>query len=403
MMERLAHAEGFTSDSDTFLPSSSVRPPPRAPSSIGGSSVESDVSETTKAIASSSALVGECIIESGFSSNHAKRHVKKLDPNNNEPPSVPPKAQTEWGGGMTGKVSAGLGWIQQQRERRKREALERQVEEQRLRLYYEAQQGTSSLAENSTFQQLLVHPHDIAKTSAIQPSRSGSGIQVDVPLLGDNNAHHQDDDDEKPYYVPQVRLEEEDSTAAPPFILSLEQMNNLSELALPASIAYSRWKRIYCLARDGDSFDQFLRKVEKQSHTLLVIRTTKGAIFGAYAESPWEPHGPAFYGSAQACLYSFTSSSNTHDHDDQQSSSSLLLRVFKWTGENRYIQVCDSTTSKIAFGGGGEEGAFGLCLEHDFRIGSTGPCDTFYNEPLCMQENFQVVDVEVYGFLLGQF
>ena len=77
--------------------------------------------------------------------------------------------------------------------------------------------------------------------------------------------------------------------------------------------------------------------------------------------------------------------------------------MYKWSGENRYIQICDATTKMIAFGGGGREGAFGLSLEHDFRIGSTGACDTFKNEPLCEQENFEVVDVEVYSFLLGQF
>jgi hypothetical protein len=321
--------------------------------------------------------VGECIVESGFY-NSAKRNQLLLQKEQETSPS-----NKEW---VTGKVSAGLGWIQQHRERRKREALEREVEEQRLRLY-EAQHGSSLLAENSTFQQMMLanNPPDIAKASAMQASLSGSGIQVDVLGL--------DSDDEA--HVPQVRLEEEVSTA-PPFILSLEQMTKLSELALPASIAYSRWKRIYCLARDGDSFDQFLRKVEKQSHTLLVIRTTKGAVFGAYAESPWEPHGPAFYGSAQACLFSFHDDDDDCNYDDD-------LRVFKWTGENRYLQICDSATAKIAFGGGGEEGAFGLCLEHDFRIGSTGPCDTFHNEPLCPQGNFEVVDVEVYGFLLGQF
>ena len=44
-----------------------------------------------------------------------------------------------------------------------------------------------------------------------------------------------------------------------------------------------------------------------------------------------------------------------------------------------------------------------LCLEQDFSVGSTGPCDTFANPALCSHENFQVLNMEVYGFLLGQF
>ena len=57
----------------------------------------------------------------------------------------------------------------------------------------------------------------------------------------------------------------------------------------------------------------------------------------------------------------------------------------------------------MAFGGGGEEGSFGLCVEQEFQGGSTGHCDTFDNAPLCEQENFKIVDVELWGFLVGQF
>ena len=57
----------------------------------------------------------------------------------------------------------------------------------------------------------------------------------------------------------------------------------------------------------------------------------------------------------------------------------------------------------MAFGGGGADGAFGLCVEEDFQTGSTGPCDTFDNEPLCDQETFEIVDVEFWEFLTGVF
>jgi hypothetical protein len=30
-------------------------------------------------------------------------------------------------------------------------------------------------------------------------------------------------------------------------------------------------------------------------------------------------------------------------------------------------------------------------------------CDTFGNEPLCDQENFSIMDLEVWGFLTGVF
>jgi hypothetical protein len=60
---------------------------------------------------------------------------------------------------------------------------------------------------------------------------------------------------------------------------------------------------------------------------------------------------------AQACLFCFL-------HHGGQAAQEL--QVYKWSGENCYIQICDANMKMIAFGEGGEEGAFGLSLEHDF-------------------------------------
>ena len=68
---------------------------------------------------------------------------------------------------------------------------------------------------------------------------------------------------------------------------------------------------------------------------------------------------------------------------------------------NRYIQLCDHQNKMIAIGGG--NGTFGLCIQQDFQYGSTGACTTFQNEALCPDEQFSILDVEIYGFLLGQF
>jgi hypothetical protein len=130
---------------------------------------------------------------------------------------------------------------------------------------------------------------------------------------------------------------------------------------------------------------------------LLVVQTTLGEVFGGYVESPWTPHSDGFYGLGQACLFSCHQPQQQRDGDG----AAALLQVYKWTGANRYLQVCDATSRMICIGGGGD--SFGICLEQDFSVGSTGPCDTFANAPLCRQENFQVLNMEVYGFLLGQF
>ena len=189
----------------------------------------------------------------------------------------------------------------------------------------------------------------------------------------------------------EVMVAEEESTV--PFILTKPHMKEIAKNGLPASIMFSRWKRLYSLQRDGDSFSgAFLAKVSGEERTLLVIETTKREVMGAYVNSPWINQGgnatAAFYGSAQACLFGI-------DQETQE------VKVYKWSGSNRYIQVCDVHAKLLAFGGGGKDGEFGLCVEDDFRTGSTGPCETFANEPLCKQDRFEILNVECWGFTSG--
>jgi hypothetical protein len=117
---------------------------------------------------------------------------------------------------------------------------------------------------------------------------------------------------------------------------------------------------------------------------------------GGFADMPWkvESGGASYYGGPSSCLFKVVV-----DEETEKSS----IKAFKWTGLNRYIQLCDHAHKMLAFGGGGDEGAFGLSVEQDFIVGSTGPCETFENEPLCSQDTFEIVDMEIYGFLVGQF
>jgi hypothetical protein len=191
-------------------------------------------------------------------------------------------------------------------------------------------------------------------------------------------------------------------------------MQQIAVHVLPRNIAYCRWKRYYSLARDGDSFEACLRSIENEKQTLLVVRTSRNAIFGGFADMAWEAHlqgGACFYGGPTACLFRIDpvvgapNSPSNVDSKDSPTKASRVSKVksYKWTGINRYVQLCDINNKKLAFGGGGEDGAFGLCVEQDFQVGTTGSCSTFNNEPLCDQEKFDIVDMEIYGFLLGQF
>ncbi|KIO22467.1 hypothetical protein M407DRAFT_79176, partial [Tulasnella calospora MUT 4182] len=55
------------------------------------------------------------------------------------------------------------------------------------------------------------------------------------------------------------------------------------------------------------------------------------------------------------------------------------VKVFKWTGRNDYVALCES--DYLSFGGG--DGKYGLYVDSSFVDGTSERCDTFANETLC--------------------
>ena len=341
-----------------------------------------------------------------------------------------------------------LAWVQKNRETRRRLQLQQEAEEQ-IRKIAHAEGMTRHHHHHHHHQNH--HPYPTSSSNTIGSmesadndstdenfrigtqhlSKSGEGMTAELDLGSS------DDDDDDEYMIPPVRIHPESHSVqaaalesddgapdsspprggnqefkTPDYILTPEQMHHIAKHVLPKTIAYCQWRRLYSLNRDGDSFDGCLRIISHAARTLLVVRTTKGAVFGGYADSPWRPMELArFYGSAQACLFSVKEKEEepsgvpmVHqvEHKNPKSAGGLL-NVYRWSGKNRYIQVCDTSTKMLAFGGGGSDGAFGLCIQEDFQTGSTGPCDTFDNAPLCDESTFKVVDVEIWEFLTGVF
>jgi hypothetical protein len=71
------------------------------------------------------------------------------------------------------------------------------------------------------------------------------------------------------------------------------------------------------------------------------------------------------------------------------------FRAWRWTGKNDDFMVMHPGGG-LAMGSGG--GQFALYLGEDFRIGSSGRCLTFENEPLASSPDFRVVEMELFGF-----
>jgi TLD len=338
-----------------------------------------------------------------------------------------------------GGILAGpLAWVQRNRETRRRLQLQQEAEEQLRKIaegegltrhhnhhhhhnhnhhnYYHHNPATTTCGSGDSVDNDSAE--EDYRIGVQHLSKSGEGMSAELEFVGD-------DDNNDIYTIPPVRIHEESrmitaqqqqqhvSDMEPPesptktdfkppeYILTPEQMHHIAMHVLPKTIAYCQWKRLYSLNRDGDSFDGCLRIIANVPRTLVVVRTTKGAVFGGYADSPWRQMEVArFYGSAQACLFSVKEPNTPLD---QVENPNNLLNVYPWSGKNRYIQVCDTSNKMLAFGGGGSDGAFGLCIQEDFQTGSTGTCDTFDNAPLCDESPFNVVDMEIWEFLTGVF
>jgi TLD len=216
------------------------------------------------------------------------------------------------------------------------------------------------------------------------------------------------------FVVPPVRVKDSADSGedggggrgSPPFVLSSNLAQQVAERVLPTHLADYTWIRVYSLSRDGDSFVTFMKAVEDLECTLLVLRTQRGSVVGAFADSSWTnaAKGPAaFRGGPKTRLFRVCADvgSNT-------------VECYAWTGANRYCQLCDVRRRRIAFGGGSGGGgggedvdkdetkgssSFGLTLERDFLQGTTSACPTFNNPPLC-EEHFAIVELELFGFRL---
>ena len=264
------------------------------------------------------------------------------------------------------------------------------------------------------------------KASSPRSTRSGEGMSVKVDYPGfDDNVCVIDNGSSALFeqegggevrgndssFIAEIKIVPEpelyEVSSAPPILQPSHMESLISSGCLPPSLNFCKWKRLYSLARDGDSFEQFLRLVDGHERTVLVVLTTHGRMFGGYADSRWEArhtrHSASdFYGSAQACLFRFPNYGATAAAagGGGQGGDEDRIIIYKWSGSNRYIQLCDAAKRALAFGGGGDNGYFGLCIEDDFRRGTTGHCSTFENEALCEEGYFECEDLEVWGFIL---
>ncbi|EIN05656.1 TLD-domain-containing protein [Punctularia strigosozonata HHB-11173 SS5] len=156
---------------------------------------------------------------------------------------------------------------------------------------------------------------------------------------------------------------------------------------LPALARLPRtWNLLYSLDQHGISLKTLYARCQNHlKGTLVVVKDSGDALFGAWIGDGIRVSPGAYYGSGESFLWRVRGGN---------------VQVYRWSGRNDYVALCEQKF--ISFGGG--DGHYGLFLDDQLFEGSSAPCPTFNNEALCSDGprkgstvSFECVGVEVWG------
>ncbi|XP_021828989.1 TLD domain-containing protein 2 isoform X2 [Prunus avium] len=150
--------------------------------------------------------------------------------------------------------------------------------------------------------------------------------------------------------------------------------------SLPNIVKGCQWVLLYSTSKHGISLRTLIRKSSDLSGPcLLIVGDRQGAVFGGLLEGPLKPTAKRKYqGTNQTFVF-------TTIYGEP--------RLFRPTGANRYYYMC--LNDMLALGGGGN---YALCLDGDLLSGTSGPCETFGNLCLAHNSEFELKNVELWGF-----
>ncbi|WJX53495.1 hypothetical protein P8452_39480 [Trifolium repens] len=181
--------------------------------------------------------------------------------------------------------------------------------------------------------------------------------------------------------VPSVDLVDRLPEISEPSMLISNSLRNAVYDSLPSLIHGRKWLMLYSTWKHGISLSTLYRRsLLWPGPSLLVVGDRKGAVFGSLVEAPLRPSTKRKYQGTNS-TFVFT---NISGHPV----------IYRPTGVNRYFTLC--TTDFLAIGGGGH---FALYLEGDLLNGSSSVSETYGNPCLAHSPEFQVKEVELWGFV----
>uniref|UniRef100_A0A023FB64 MTOR-associated protein MEAK7 n=1 Tax=Triatoma infestans TaxID=30076 RepID=A0A023FB64_TRIIF len=145
-----------------------------------------------------------------------------------------------------------------------------------------------------------------------------------------------------------------------------------------------KWRLLFCLDNDGQSWSTFLKAIIAQGPTLIVIQDTNKYVFGAFASQSWNVN-PNFYGNEDSFLFTLQPKMNN----------------FESSGYNKNYQYINTGQSTLpnGLGMGGVHNYWGLFLNASFGSGLVSEsCTTFKNyKRLAYDKEFTIDKLQVWG------
>ncbi|CCD66328.2 Rab-GAP TBC domain-containing protein [Caenorhabditis elegans] len=150
----------------------------------------------------------------------------------------------------------------------------------------------------------------------------------------------------------------------------------------------------YQLSQDGTSFYNFWSKVDPLDQTIIIIKSTCGAIFGAYCSSTWsERHDrkertrSKYWGTGESYVF-------------RMNKEMELPEIYTWVGNSPDVSsdkcpqyFMSATDKSFVIGSGGRDA---IRIDEELTHGITGPSSTFNSPQLCEDGAFDIYELEVF-------
>ncbi|XP_072241469.1 MTOR-associated protein MEAK7 [Leuresthes tenuis] len=145
------------------------------------------------------------------------------------------------------------------------------------------------------------------------------------------------------------------------------------------------WRLVFSTVLHGESFTKMVAGLMKHGPTVLLVKDTKGHVFGGFASQAWEVK-PQFQGDSRCFLFSVFP----------------RLRVYTATGYNEHFMYLNQhqQTMPNGLGMGGQHDYFGLWLDSEFGSGHSRArpkCTTYGSPQLSGDEDFTLDSMEVWA------